>query len=36
MDAFYASAGQRDQPELRGQQVIVTVLNDRGVVCIEN
>lgn len=33
MDAFYASVAQRDQPELRGQPVVVAWLGPRSVVC---
>src|SRR5436190_6401298 len=34
MDAFYAAVEQRDNPELRGQPVIVgSSPNQRGVVC---
>src|SRR5947207_9913870 len=34
MDAFYAAVEQRDNPELRGQPVIVgSPPNQRGVVC---
>ena len=32
MDAFFAAVEQRDQPELKGQAVIIGGLSERGVV----